>query len=79
MCRSSTEENKNRYESMQKEAKKTVSKAMRDKAEEVLAVFKICPSGIFWLVKGLKIDCKEVEGGICMRGKNGKLYFNEKE
>ena len=30
------------------------------------------------LVTGLKIDSKEVEGGRCMRGSDGKLYFSEK-
>ena len=31
------------------------------------------------LVKGLKTDSKEVEGGRCMRGSDGKLCFSEKE
>ena len=31
------------------------------------------------LVKGLKTDSKEVEGGWCMRGSDGKLCFSEKE
>ena len=31
------------------------------------------------LVKGLKTDHKEVEGGRCMRGNDGKLCFSEKE
>ena len=31
------------------------------------------------LVKGLKTDSKEVEGGQCMRGRDGKLSFSEKE
>ena len=31
------------------------------------------------LVKGLKTDSKEVEGGRCMSGSEGKLCFSEKE
>ena len=31
------------------------------------------------LVKGLNTDSKEVEGGRCMRGSDGKLCFSEKE
>ena len=31
------------------------------------------------LVKGLKTDSKEVEGGRCMRGSDGKQCFSEKE
>ena len=34
---------------------------------------------MFRLVKGLKIDSKEVEGGKCMRGSDGKLCFSEKD
>ena len=36
MCLKSTEENKRRYKGMKHNAKKAVSKAMREKAEEVL-------------------------------------------
>ena len=31
------------------------------------------------LVEVLKTDSKEVEGGRCMRGSDGKLCFGEKE
>ena len=34
---------------------------------------------MFRLVKGLKTDSKEVEGGRCMRGSYGKLCFSEKK
>ena len=34
---------------------------------------------MFWLVIGLKTDSKEVVGGRCMRGCDGKLCFSEKE
>ena len=51
---------------------------MREKAEEVLTELKIFPNGMFRLVKGLKTDSKEVEGGRCMRS-DGNLCFSEKE
>ena len=35
MCQNSTEENKRRYKSLKNKAKKAVSKAMREKTEEV--------------------------------------------
>ena len=34
---------------------------------------------MLWLVKGLKTDSMEVEGGRCMIGSDGKLCFSEKE
>ena len=64
---------------MQNIANKAVSKAMRGKAEEAIAELQNCPNGIFRLVKGLKTDSKEVEGGRCVRGSDEKLCFSEKE
>ena len=36
------------------------------------------PNKIFTLVTFLKKDGKDIEGGRCMRGKDGKLGFSEK-
>ena len=58
---------------------KAVLKAMREKAEEALTELQNCHNGMFRLVKALKIDSKEVNGGMCMRGSDGKLCFREKE
>ena len=66
MC-NSTGECKNRYKSAKNKAAKTVSNAMREKAEEELTGFKKFKNEIFTLVKGIKIDNKEVEEGRCMR------------
>ena len=40
MCQKNTEENKRRYESMKNKARKAVSNAMRQMAEEVLTELK---------------------------------------
>ena len=79
MCRNNSEENKRTYKSVKNRARKAVSKAVREKAEEVLSELQNCPNWMFGLVKGLKIDSKEVDGGRCMRGSNEKLCFSEKE
>ena len=34
---------------------------------------------MFRQVKGLKTDSKDIAGGRCMRGSDGKLCFREKE
>ena len=78
LCQNSTEENKRRYKSMKYKANKAVSKAMRKKAEEVLTELQDCPNGMIWLVTELKTDSKDVGGGRCMRGSDGKLCFSEK-
>ena len=51
---------------------------MREKAEEALTELNNCANWMLKLVKGLKTDCKEVEGGRCMRGSDGKLYLSER-
>ena len=52
---------------------------MRDKAEEAFTELRHCQNEIFRLVKGLKTDSKEVEGGRCLRGSDGKLCLSEME
>ena len=79
MCQNSTVENKRWYECMKNKANEAVCKTMREKAEEALTELQNCPNGMLRLVKGLKTDSKEVEGGRCMRGSDGKLCFGEKE
>ena len=74
LCQNSTEENKRRYESMKNKAR-----AMREKAEDVLAELQNCRYGMFRLAKGLKIDSIEVEGGRCTRVSDGMLCFSENE
>ena len=76
MCQNSTEDSKRWYKGMKNKA---VSEAMREKVEEALTELQNCPNWMFRLVKGLRIDSKEVEGGRCMRGSDGKLCFSEKE
>ena len=44
MCANSTEENGICYENMKNKAKKAVSKAMREKAEEAVTELKSCPN-----------------------------------
>ena len=45
----------------------------------MLTELQNCPNGMFRLVKGLKTDSKEDEGGMCMSGNDEKLCFSEKE
>ena len=52
---------------MKNKARKAASKAMREKVENELTELQSCPYGMFRLVKGLKIDSKEVEGNVYER------------
>ena len=53
-----------RHKGMKNKARKAASKAMREKVENELTELQSCPYGMFRLVKGLKIDSKEVEGNV---------------
>ena len=54
-------ENRNRHKSVNNKAKKVISKAMREKCEEVLTELTNCLNGMFILAKEIKIDSKEVK------------------
>ena len=44
----------------------------------MLTELQNCPNGMSRLATVLKTDSKEVEGGRCMRGSEGKMCFGEK-
>ena len=79
MCQNSTDGNKRRCKSMKNKASKAVSKAMREMAEEAITELHHCQYGMFRQVKGLKTDSKQVQGGRCVRGSDGKQCFSENE
>ena len=56
-----------------------VAKAMKEAPEQELRDLSEHPNKVFKLVKSMKKDGKDVEGGICMRGSHGRLNFSEKD
>ena len=73
MCKSGTEVNKARYKNMKNQGKKVVAKAMKEQELEELREY---PNKVFKLVKSMKKDGKDVEGGRCMRGSDGSKNFS---
>ena len=67
MCKRGTEANKARYKNMKNWAKKVVAKEINEAAELELRELSEHPNEVFKLVKSLKKDGKDVEGGRCMR------------
>ena len=59
--------NKTRYKNMKNRAKKVVLKAMKEAAKRDLRELSKHPNKVFKLVKSMKKDGKDVEGGRCMR------------
>ena len=76
MCKSGTEANKPRYKNMKNRAKKVVVKTMKEVAERELSEHL---NKVFKLVKSVKKDGKDVEGGRCMRSSDGRLNFTDKD
>ena len=76
MCKSGTEANKARYKNMKNRAKKVVVKTMKEVAERELSEHL---NKVFKLVKSVKKDGKDVEGGRCMRSSDGRLNFTDKD
>ena len=52
---------------------------MRREAEKELTKWNKKPNNICTLVKFMKKDGKDIEGGRCMRGKDERLNFSEKD
>ena len=54
-----------------------VTNSVRKDAEKELTKLNKKSNNIFTLVKFMKKDGKDIEGGRCVRGKDGKLGFSE--
>ena len=52
---------------------------MKKEAQKELTKLNKIPNNIFTLVKFMKKDGKDIERGRCMRGKDGRLAFSEKD
>ena len=64
---------------MKNRAKKVVAKAMKEAAEQELRELSEHPNKVFKLVKSMKKDGKDFEGGRCMRGSDRRLNFSGTE
>ena len=79
MCKNRLEENKAKYKNIKNRTKKVVADSMRKEAEKELTKLNKKTNYIFTLVKFMKKDEKDIEGGRCMRGKGGRLGFTVKD
>ena len=79
LCKNSSDENKTRYKTMKNQTKKVVARAMRRETEKQLKGLEEKPNGVFKLVKCMKKDGKDVDEERCIRGRDGRLAFSEKD
>ena len=76
-------DSKNNYRKARNETKKIVAKAMKQEAEEEMLCTKrmLCtePNNVFEFVKFMKKEGRDIEGGGCMKDKDGRLAVSEKD
>ena len=61
---------------MRNKTKKVIARAKKRQAEQELHELWEKPNHIFKFVKVTKKDGKDIEGGRCMRGRDGRLGFH---
>ena len=72
-----TEENKAAYKMNKKKAKKVVAEAMKRETEKELALLDGRDNGIFRKLKIMKNESRDICENNCIKGKDGKIYFEE--
>ena len=79
MCKNRSEENKARYKNIKDRIKNAVANSMMKEAEKESTKLNEKPNNMFTLVKFMKKDGKGIKEGRCMRGKDRRLGFSEKD
>ena len=79
MCKNRLEENKAKYKNIKNRTKKMVANSMKKEAEEEITKLNKKTNNIFTLVKFIKSDGKDIEGGRCMKRKDRRLDFSKKD
>jgi len=77
LCKNSSKENDVHYKRMKTEAKKVVRRAMKKETEQLFNELYDKPANVFKVLKVMKREGKDVGGGKCLRGKDGRLSFSE--
>ena len=72
-------ENKNKYRNARNETKKVIAKTMRQEAEEEMNMLCTKPNDVFKFVKFMRKEGRDIDGGGCMKDKNGRLVVSEKD
>ena len=69
----------NNFRKARNQTKKVVAKAMKQATEEEMKVHCDKPNEVFNLVKFMRKDGKAINGGGCMKDKDGRLVVSEKD
>ena len=79
LCRFPSKQNKTQYKRIKNKTKKIVAKAMRIKANQELNNLYQNSNSVFYFLRKMKKEGKDVEGGRCLRGGNKRLGFIEED
>ena len=75
LCRFPSEQNKTQYKCLRNQTRKIVAKAMRMEANQELNNLYQNSNSVFYFLRRIKKEGKDVEGGRCLRGGDGRLSF----
>ena len=78
-CKNRSPENKNNHRKVRNQTKKVVAKAIKRTAEEEMKVLCDKPNDVFKLVKFMRKGGKDINGGGCMKDKDGRPVVSEKD
>ena len=79
LCRFPSEQNKTQYKRIRNQTRKIVARAMRMEANQELNNLYQNSNSVFYFLRGMKKEGKDVEGGRCLRGGDGRLGFSEED
>ena len=79
LCRFSSEQNKTQYKRIRNQTRKIVARAMRMEANNELNNLYQNSTSVFYFLRRIKKEGKDVEGGRCLRGGDGRLGFSEED
>ena len=79
LCRFQSEENKTKYKRIRNQTRKIVARAMRMEANQELNNLYQNSNSIFYFLRRMKKEEKDVEGGRCLRERDGRLGFIEED
>ena len=79
LCRFPSKQNKTQYKRMRNQTRKIVARAMRMEANHELNNLYQNSNSVFYFLRRIKKEGKDVEGGRCLRGEDGRLGFIEED
>ena len=79
LCRFPSEQNKTQYKPIKNQTRTIVARAMRMEANQELNDLYQNSNSVFYFLRRIKKEGKDVEGGRCLRGGDGRLGFIEED